>query len=181
MLLTPVDPNIYVKASSPQMLSRKLLDVERVLGKFRRKAHANVAISMVYAPYFHRYLRGADGPFSKSKPGHAAHNTRTHAESIQPTPLKAFSTPDVFQHALVFNFPECRTLFDVFQLVLDLGVELVVKLCVLAQRISHLATQGNVIGEYFIDTLRVHQHLNQLIQDIVNGFVTDLDAALLRH
>jgi hypothetical protein len=35
------------------MLSSKLLDVERVLGKFWCKPHANVAISMVYTPYFH--------------------------------------------------------------------------------------------------------------------------------
>src|SRR5689334_5679542 len=90
-----------------------------------------------------------------------------------------FTPPNLFHDARVFDFPSARSFFDVFQLAAHLALQLFVDGHVPLQDGAHLAPQHDVLGEDFIDVGGVHQDLEDLIEQVVDGLVADLDAHLL--
>src|SRR5882724_11665441 len=89
-----------------------------------------------------------------------------------------FATLDFLHHAAIFDFPHRRAFLNVLQLAAHLSFDLVVLGELAPQRIAHLATQHEVFSEDLLDVRRVHQHLDQLIQEVVDGVFAELDLAL---
>ncbi len=86
----------------------------------------------------------------------------------------------ISDHARVLDVPLARVLFDVSELRADFGVELLVFAHVLLEDGRHLAAELDVLRVDLVDVLRVAEHLDDLIEKVVERLVADLDAFRVR-
>ena len=98
---------------------------------------------------------------------------------VNQTFSESLAAPDVFHHAAILDFPKTRSFLNVFEPTAHLLLERLFVDELLAQRLAHLAPELVVFGEDLVDVGRVHQHLDELVEHVVDGVVADLDALLI--
>src|SRR5262249_19868448 len=86
---------------------------------------------------------------------------------------------DVPHEALVLDLPGARPLLHVLELAPHLALEGLVELEVLLEDGPHPAAQRVILAEHLVDVVRVHQHLDALVEQEIQDVLADLDPPLL--
>ena len=108
------------------------------------------------------------------EPGAARHQMQRHRSE----PL---ATLDFLHHAPVLDLPQSGALFDVLELRAHLFLDLFLVAELPAQGFAHASPKLVVLREDLLDRGRVHQHLEQLVQEVVDGLLAQLDLPLIGH